>query len=150
MEVKPVLRLNNVSKSFGVKKVLSDVNLDVFKGEVQAVIGENGAGKSTLMKIAYGQHQADVGELTIKGDVVDTRRHSPSKSIKLGLGMVHQHFMLVGRLTVFENLCLGNEPTRWGFIDKEAIRKSLQKISCLLYTSPSPRDATLSRMPSSA
>lgn len=129
MEIAPVLELKNISKSFGDKRVLSEVGLDVYKGEVQAVIGENGAGKSTLMKIAYGQHHADVGTLKVKGQDIDTRRHSPSKSIGLGLGMVHQHFMLVGRLTVFENLCLGNEPTRFGLIDKKSIRDSLEKIS---------------------
>lgn len=104
------------------------VDLSVAEGEIHAIVGENGAGKSTLMKILYGMTKPDAGEVRVFGTrLVD---HRPSDAIKLGLGMVHQHFMLVDVLTVAENIVLGEEPTRNGvFIDQLAARESVRALS---------------------
>jgi simple sugar transport system ATP-binding protein len=93
------------------------------------VVGENGAGKSTLMKIAYGQVRADAGALRIKGKDVSLASHSPRGAIRRGVGMVHQHFMLVPPLSVVENVVLGQEPVRSGILDLKAARASLVELS---------------------
>ncbi|MFO0745142.1 MAG: ABC transporter ATP-binding protein [Myxococcota bacterium] len=92
------------------------MDLVVQPGTVHAVVGENGAGKSTLMKIAYGLMRADAGRIAIRGEPIPRTRHSPAAALARGVGMVHQHFMLVGPLTVAENLVLGHEPTRGGLV----------------------------------
>src|SRR2546423_6525266 len=84
------------------------VNLTVSKGEIHALVGENGAGKSTLMNILYGLVHPDSGEIYINGQLVHI--HGPRDAIRLGIGMVHQHFMLIPPLTVAENIVLGHEP----------------------------------------
>src|SRR5579871_3118882 len=84
------------------------VNLRVRKGEIHALVGENGAGKSTLMNILYGLIQPDSGEIYINGKLAHI--HGPREAIRLGIGMVHQHFMLIPPLTVTENIVLGHEP----------------------------------------
>ncbi|MCL5676644.1 MAG: ABC transporter ATP-binding protein, partial [Firmicutes bacterium] len=99
------LRLSGISKQFPGVKALDGVNLAVEPGEIQALLGENGAGKSTLMNILYGLYHADEGEIRLRGKPV--RIGSPREAINLGIGMVHQHFMLVPTLTVAENLVLG-------------------------------------------
>jgi ABC-type uncharacterized transport system ATPase subunit len=106
------LELRGICKRYGAVQANQDVGLRVESGTVHALVGENGAGKSTLMKIAYGHSHADAGEIFIKGEKV--ARPSPAQSIRRGLGMVHQHFMLVKPLTVVENAVLGREPTRFG------------------------------------
>ncbi|MFL5351197.1 ABC transporter ATP-binding protein [Archangium sp.] len=93
------------------------MSLDIGNGEVLALVGENGAGKSTLMNVLYGLYQADSGEVLVDGQPV--RLRSPREAIARGIGMVHQHFMLVPTLTVAENVVLGREPSRWGRMDVE-------------------------------
>lgn len=104
------VRLNSISKKFGSFFANSNVSLSIEEGTIHALVGENGAGKSTLTKIIYGIHQPTSGELFIKGKAV--RFSSPRDAIHAGIGMVHQHFMLVPQLSVAENIILGNEPCR--------------------------------------
>ncbi len=109
------IEMENITKSFGDLKANDSVDLKVAKGEIHALVGENGAGKSTLMKILYGMYHLDAGSIKINGNnaVID----SPSTAISLGIGMVHQHFMLAGNLTVLENIILGDETSGiWGNI----------------------------------
>ena len=96
-----------IDKWFGPVHANQDVTLRVAKGSIHGIVGENGAGKSTLMNILYGYHRADRGEVRIDGKLADI--HRPSDAIKLGIGMVHQHFMLVETFTVLENVLLGDE-----------------------------------------
>ncbi len=97
------------------------VDFNVRRGEIHALMGENGAGKSTLMKMLFGLEQPTEGEIVINGETVSLT--SPTVAISKGIGMVHQHFMLVPSLTVAENIVLGMEPTRGMFIDyAEAVR----------------------------
>ncbi len=103
----PALNLNNISKSFGLVQANKNIDLEVALGSIHGIIGENGAGKSTLMNIIYGMHRADTGEITIGGTKVDMR--SPADAIQYGIGMVHQHFMLIPTFTVLENITLGSE-----------------------------------------
>lgn len=99
------LEMINITKRFPGVLANDRVNLDVRAGEVLALLGENGAGKSTLMKVLYGLYRPDEGEIRINGEVVQI--HSPKDAMQLGIGMVHQHFMLVPTLTVVENIILG-------------------------------------------
>ena len=99
-----------ISKSFGHFKALDNVDLRVRTGTIHALLGENGAGKSTLMKILYGLYSGDAGEIKIDGETVDIR--NPKQAISHGIGMVHQHFMLVENMTIAENIVLGSEPTK--------------------------------------
>jgi simple sugar transport system ATP-binding protein len=98
------------------------IDFDLRPGEVHALLGENGAGKSTLMSILYGLYSQDEGEIRVNGEPVEV--DSPSRAIELGIGMVHQHFMLVPVMTVTENIVLGEEPTRGALLDvREGARK---------------------------
>ncbi|MGH2682510.1 MAG: ABC transporter ATP-binding protein [Actinomycetota bacterium] len=121
----PAVELTGITKRFPGVVANQDVNLRVMPGEVHAVVGENGAGKSTLMKILYGMLRPDEG--TIKLDGKEAHFRSPKDSIAVGIGMVHQHFMLAENLTVLENVILGSEPTNGPLIDfgraKERIRR---------------------------
>ena len=105
--VSPILELSNINKSFGHVHANKDINLIINKGTIHGIIGENGAGKSTLMSIVYGLYQADSG--TIKVNEKEIKLKSPRDSIENGIGMVHQHFMLVENFTVLENIVLGFE-----------------------------------------
>ena len=109
-----VLEMRHVTKRFPGIVANDDVSFDLAEGEVHALLGENGAGKSTLMNILYGLYHADEGEILIKGRPV--RLGSPSASIAAGVGMVHQHFMLIPVMTVAENIVLAVEPTRNGIV----------------------------------
>ena len=102
------LELKNICKSFGTLKANHNIQLQVKKGEVHAIVGENGAGKTTLMNILYGLYQPDEGEIYFRGERVHFS--SPSDAIQKGIGMVHQHFMLSQSLTVAENIALGKPP----------------------------------------
>jgi general nucleoside transport system ATP-binding protein len=105
-----------------------DVNLKIESGEIHAIIGENGAGKSTLMKILYGLVAPDSGRVLINGKKVSFK--SPQDAMELGVGMVHQHFMLADNATVLENVILGSEPTSTGgVIQFEAARIKLLEIA---------------------
>ena len=105
--VSPILRLTNINKSFGHVQANKNINLTINKGTIHGIIGENGAGKSTLMSIVYGLYQADSG--TIEVNEKEIKLKSPRDSIENGIGMVHQHFMLVENFTVLENIVLGFE-----------------------------------------
>src|SRR5512147_502159 len=103
-----MLALRNISKRFGAVLANDRVNINVEAGTIHAIVGENGAGKSTAMRIAYGFYTPDSGEILVDGQVRDIK--SPHDAIALGIGMVHQHFMLVEPMTVAENIVLGSEP----------------------------------------
>ena len=123
------LELAGISKRYGEVVASDGVDLVVETQTVHALVGENGAGKSTLMKIAYGEVRADAGRLAIHGEDVALASHDPSAAIVRGLGMVHQHFMLVETLSVVENIVLGREPMRGLRVDIERARQSLKEIS---------------------
>ena len=105
--VSPILELSKINKSFGHVQANKDITLKINKGTIHGIIGENGAGKSTLMSIVYGFYQADSGTISINGNTINLK--SPRDSILSGIGMVHQHFMLVENFTVLENIILGFE-----------------------------------------
>jgi general nucleoside transport system ATP-binding protein len=124
----PVLSARGIVKRF--PGVLADdhVDLDLHPGEVLALLGENGAGKSTLMNVLYGLYAPDAGQISLDGRPVQLR--SPSDAIALGIGMVHQHFMLVPTLTVAENVMLGLEPARvGGVLDLAEVRRQVRDLS---------------------
>ena len=122
-----MLRMEHISKRFGSFYANKDVNLTVNRGEVLTILGENGAGKSTLMNILIGLYQPTEGKIFFKGK--EERIESPSQAVKLGIGMVHQHFMLVEAMTVFENIILGDKNSKGVFIDREARRKEILELS---------------------
>jgi general nucleoside transport system ATP-binding protein len=122
------LELRGITKRFPGVVANDDVNLTVRSGEVLALVGENGAGKSTLMNVLYGLYHADEGEILIDG--VPQTFTSPSDAIDAGIGMVHQHFMLVPVFSVAENVVLGVEPTRgFGRLDLAAARRTVSELS---------------------
>ena len=101
-----ILSMNNITKIYGNGFIANqDVNLKVKKGEIHALIGENGAGKSTLMKVLFGHEHPEYGNIVYKGEEVKIT--DPLVALNLGIGMVHQHFMLVPSMTVAENMVLG-------------------------------------------
>ena len=123
-----VLELRGITKSFPGVLANDDVSLSVELGEILALLGENGAGKTTLMNILYGLYTPDAGEVLVDGQQLQLS--SPSDSIIAGIGMVHQHFMLVPVFTVTENVILGMEPTKTGgFLDMKAGEKIVKDIS---------------------
>ena len=101
----PILRLSGICKSFGATEANRDIDLDVFAGEIHAILGENGAGKSTLMSILAGRYRPDRGTIRLRGKPV--RFANPAQALAAGIGMVYQRFMLVDSLTVTENILLG-------------------------------------------
>ncbi|MGH6959844.1 MAG: ABC transporter ATP-binding protein, partial [Dongiaceae bacterium] len=103
----PAVELIGIDKRFGAVHANRDVSLNVIRSSIHGIVGENGAGKSTLMSILYGYYQADAGEIRVAGR--PTRIHSAQDAIAAGIGMVHQHFMLVDDFTVLENVVLGVE-----------------------------------------
>jgi ABC-type uncharacterized transport system ATPase subunit len=124
----PVLELRGITKAFPGVLANSDVNLSLQEGEIHALLGENGAGKTTLMNILYGLYKPDKGEILVRGEKVDFQ--GPNDAIAHGIGMVHQHFMLVPVMTVTENVMLGVEPTRNGIIlDRAKVAKRIREIS---------------------
>ncbi len=125
--MKELLRMENMTKKFGEVYANKDINLIVTEGEVHTLLGENGAGKSTLMNILIGLYQPSQGDIYLRGEKV--KIDSPSKAVKLGIGMVHQHFMLVEALTVFENIILGITKDRAVFIKKDAMKEDILKLA---------------------
>jgi general nucleoside transport system ATP-binding protein len=122
------LELRGVTKRFGALVANDAIDFDLRQGEIHALLGENGAGKSTLMNVLYGLHQPDEGEIRLRGEAV--RVDSPRRAIGLGIGMVHQHFMLIPVMTVAENIVLATEPTKAGVIlDFANARKRVQEIA---------------------
>jgi simple sugar transport system ATP-binding protein len=123
-----VLELRGITKRFPGVLANDHINLTLEKGTIHALLGENGAGKTTLMNILYGLYQPDEGEVFINGKKVLIQ--SPSDAIRQGIGMVHQHFMLVPVFTVTENVMLGEEATRpGGFLDRQKAAARIHEIS---------------------
>jgi len=122
-----MLELKNITKTFGSVTANNDVSINVHKGTIHAIVGENGAGKSTIMRIAYGFYNADSGEIFVDGKKVDIR--TPHDAIALGIGMVHQHFMLVDTMTVAENIILGAETGTATNLDLEKASKEIRALS---------------------
>ncbi len=121
------VQMHGITKLFGSFCALDDVSVDVKRGSIHALLGENGAGKSTLMNILYGLYRADAGAIYVNG--VNTRIKNPSQAIKHGIGMVHQHFMLVDNFTVLENVILGAESVNaCGILDMKKAKQSVMKI----------------------
>lgn len=122
-----VIEMKGIGKSFPGIRANDNINLTLEQGEIHVLLGENGAGKSTLMNILYGLYQPDEGQIYIKGKPV--RITNPNVAISLGIGMVHQHFMLVQPFTVAENIILGNEPSKGLTLDLDKAIKDVDEIS---------------------
>ena len=122
------LELRGITKRFGTLVANDHIYLTVEPGEIHCLLGENGAGKSTLMNVLYGLYRADEGEILLDDEVQHFT--GPGDAIAAGIGMVHQHFMLIPVFTVAENVMLGNEATGFaGFLDLDAARKRVAEIS---------------------
>jgi simple sugar transport system ATP-binding protein len=132
-----MLELRNITKTFGSVVANNDVSLTVHKGTIHAIVGENGAGKSTVMRIAYGFYKADSGEIFVDGQHVQIR--NPHDAIALGIGMVHQHFMLVDTMTVAENVILGAETGSAASLDLEKANQDILELSNELRLGVNPR-----------
>ena len=122
-----VVEMRNIVKKFGDFTANDGVNLTVHKGEIHAILGENGAGKSTLMNQLYGLYKPTSGEIIVNGKKMEM--NSPRDAISVGIGMVHQHFMLIQPFTVTENIVLGTEPRKGVVLDMETARKNVAEIS---------------------
>ncbi|WP_214691852.1 ABC transporter ATP-binding protein [Exiguobacterium sp. s160] len=122
-----VIEMLNIRKEFGTFVANDNITLQLRKGEIHALLGENGAGKSTLMNVLFGLYQPEGGEIRVHGKKVDIE--NPNIANELGIGMVHQHFMLVEKFTVTENIILGLEPKSGVTIDRETARKKVMDIS---------------------
>ncbi len=124
----PAVSLRGITRRFGPVIANDGVSLDLAPGEIHALVGENGAGKSTLMRVLYGLLQPDAGAIEVDGHPV--RIHRPADAMRLGLGMVHQHFMLVDTLTVAENVVLGREPgSALGGLDRAAAEREVAALA---------------------
>jgi simple sugar transport system ATP-binding protein len=122
------LELKGITKRFGTLVANDAIDLVVESGEIHSLLGENGAGKSTLMNVLYGLYKADAGQILLDGKPVEFQ--GPGDAMAAGIGMVHQHFMLIPVFTVAENVALGHEPTkRGGILDLDAARALVRKIS---------------------
>lgn len=127
LSVMYAVEMLGITKRFAKTVANDSVNLTVRAGEIHSLLGENGAGKTTLMKILYGMQQPDEGEIRING--VPQAITSPTTAIRLGIAMVHQHFMLIDALTVSENVVLGYEPKKGMFFDKAKAMQEVQSLS---------------------
>lgn len=123
----PVVSMRNITKRFFDKEVLTNIDFDLHKCEVHALLGENGAGKTTLMNILYGMFPPSEGSVTINGKTYASM--TPKKAIEAGIGMVHQHFMLIEPLTVTENIILGYEKSKGLFLDRKKAYAEVKKLS---------------------
>src|SRR3970040_226874 len=123
-----ILELHAITKRFPGILANDHIDLTLDQGEILALLGENGAGKTTLMNILYGLYQPDEGQIFVKGSPLEV--HQPSDAIRAGIGMVHQHFMLVPVFTVAENVMLGQESARrGGFLDRHEAESRVGDIS---------------------
>ena len=123
----PVLAMAGITKQFPGVLANDRVDFTLEQGEIHALLGENGAGKSTLMKILYGLYAADSGTISVRGQEVLIRE--PNDALRLGIGMVHQHFKLVEDFTVLENITLGAETVKNGFLKMDEARKKVMALS---------------------
>lgn len=121
------VQMKNITKKFGKTVANDSVDFAVTEGEIHCILGENGAGKTTLMNVLFGLYRQDEGTISVKGEEVHVRE--PSEAIDLGVGMIHQNFMLVNRLTVTENIIAGAEPTRRGTLDEKKASDGVEEIS---------------------
>ncbi len=123
--MEPAVRLSGITKRFPGVIANDDIDLAVERGSVHALLGENGAGKTTLMNVLYGLYEPTKGQVSVDGTERDF--DSPREAIDAGIGMIHQHFMLVGPMSVTENIVLGNEPRKWGglIVDEAAARQAV-------------------------
>ena len=122
-----VIEMKNITKVFPGMIANDNVNFDLLKGETHVLLGENGAGKTTLMNILYGLYQAEKGDIFVNGNKVNIL--GPNDAIKLGIGMVHQHFMLVHNFSVAENIVLGTEPKKGVKLDMDKAIKDVRELS---------------------
>ena len=127
MTASPMLEMRGITKRFPGVIANSDVDFDVYAGEVHTLLGENGAGKSTLMKVLYGLYPADEGTIRIDGELITL--DSPNAAIEHGIGMIHQHFMLVPTLTVAENVALGLKSSRGFMTDLDVVSKRILELA---------------------
>jgi simple sugar transport system ATP-binding protein len=132
-----MLELRPITKTFGDVIANNDVSLTVNTGTIHAIVGENGAGKSTVMRIAYGFYNADSGEIFVDGKKVDIK--NPHDAIALGIGMVHQHFMLVDNMTVAENIILGSETGSAASLDLDKANREIKRLSDELRLNVDPK-----------
>lgn len=121
-----LLEMKNITKKYGDFTANHNINFDVRKGEIHALVGENGAGKTTLMRMLYGMEEPTSGSITINGKEVHF--HDPSEAIRQGIGMVHQHFMLFPSFTLAENIVIGGEPKRSGLFDRKAAAAKVNEL----------------------
>jgi simple sugar transport system ATP-binding protein len=133
----PLIEIRNVHKSFGNREALANVTVDFCQGEVHAILGENGAGKSTLMNILYGLYQQDAGEIFLDGAQLEL--NVPQDAITAGIGMIHQHFMLVPSFTVAENIVLGDSRYRGMSFDRRRAEREVAMLSRKLGLTIDPR-----------
>jgi simple sugar transport system ATP-binding protein len=138
------LELRGITKCFGPLVANDSIDLVVQPGEIHALLGENGAGKSTLMNVLYGLYQPDEGQILVDDQPVQFK--GPGDAIAAGIGMVHQHFMLIPVFTVAENVVLGHEEVRGGFLDHRRARRDVEAIS-KRYNLQVPADALVADLP---
>lgn len=122
-----VIEMKNITKEFPGIIANDDITLQLKRGEIHALLGENGAGKSTLMSVLFGLYQPEKGQILKNGEVVNI--NNPNDANRLGIGMVHQHFKLVEVFSVLDNIILGVETTKFGFIQKKEARKKVLELS---------------------
>jgi ABC-type sugar transport system ATPase subunit len=145
----PYLQARGLSKSFGHVRALHDVDIDVFEGEVLAIVGDNGAGKSTLIKILSGVHQPDRGEVEVEGRPI--RISDPHVARELGIATVFQNLALVDMRDVAANLYLGREPTRFRyFVDRKRMLKGARQVIRDLRVNIASRSRSAARLRSTA
>lgn len=127
MDQKTYIQMKDIVKVYPPDKIaLNKVSVEIDAGEIHSIIGENGAGKSTLMKVLFGLEKANEGGIFMEGDKVNIS--TPQEAVKMGIGMVHQEFMLISEYTVIENIVLGDEPVKKGLLNLNASRVKLEKI----------------------
>ena len=127
MKSENVIEMLHITKEFPGIIANDDITLQLRRGEIHALLGENGAGKSTLMSVLFGLYQPEAGAIRKNGEVV--KINSPNDATALGIGMVHQHFKLIDVFTVLDNIILGAETTRLGFLQKKAAREKVLALS---------------------
>ena len=127
MDSEYVIEMLNIRKEFPGIVANDDITLQLKRGEIHALLGENGAGKSTLMSVLFGLYQPEKGVIKKNGEVVQIR--DPNDATALHIGMVHQHFKLVEVFTVLDNIILGVEPNKAGFLQKKEARKKVLALS---------------------
>ena len=126
MQTDNVIEMLHITKEFPGIIANDDITLQLRRGEIHALLGENGAGKSTLMSVLFGLYQPEQVEIRKNGEVV--KINNPNDATALGIGMVHQHFKLIDVFTVLDNIILGAETTRLGFLQKKEARKKVEAL----------------------